>query len=44
MVIGRRREGGEALARAVDADIARPFLGVRWSKDPVRPAMPRTSP
>ncbi|WP_449385509.1 nucleotidyl transferase AbiEii/AbiGii toxin family protein [Cellulomonas soli] len=34
MVIGRRREGGEALARAVDADIARPFLGVRWSKDP----------
>lgn len=34
MVIGRRRDGGDDLARAVDADIARPFLGATWSKDP----------
>lgn len=34
MVIGRRRDGADALARAIDADIARPFLGATWSKDP----------
>ncbi|WP_315093504.1 nucleotidyl transferase AbiEii/AbiGii toxin family protein [uncultured Cellulomonas sp.] len=34
MVIGRRRDGADALARAIDADIARPFLGASWSKDP----------
>jgi len=34
MVIGRRREGADALVRAIDADVAKPFLGVQWSKDP----------
>ena len=34
MVIGRRHDGGDALVRAIDADIARPFLGASWSKDP----------
>jgi len=34
MVIGRRREGADALVRAVQADIARPFLGATWGTDP----------
>jgi predicted nucleotidyltransferase component of viral defense system len=34
MVIGRRRDGADELARAIDADVARPFLGATWSKDP----------
>ncbi|GIG22502.1 hypothetical protein Cch01nite_32260 [Cellulomonas chitinilytica] len=34
MVIGRRRDGADALVRAVDADIAKPFLGATWSTDP----------
>lgn len=34
MVIGRCREGADELVRAIDADIARPFLGASWSKDP----------
>lgn len=34
MVVGRRADGASELVAALDEDLARPFRGLTWSKDP----------